>query len=261
MICYIYYIRSACINIPRNLKQVLPRSLHVAMLRFVAAAALATCAAALPGRKTVMIWGGVSTTNETTNQARSTPISIVPPRGSTRAATQGLGGARARRADENRRQRLEGGREQDGGAGRAQSPGCCSRPSVRWQDYAQYLKKNIDSINAISPTIWHLAHDGVSLTTSCEPFASTRPSPSDAPRSPRVYPAQPPPLPRAADAAEAAAARIKKTSGVRVLPTVFDNESYNQVRPSHTTWTFFRHDCPKSPRIVVQRASMSTKWP
>lgn len=62
--------------------------------------------------------------------------------------------------------------------------------------YAQYLKRNRDAITAISPTIWRLAGDGVSLTAD--------------------------------DALMAAAAKLKKTSGVKVIPTVFDNESYNQ---------------------------------
>ena len=63
-------------------------------------------------------------------------------------------------------------------------------------DYGQYLKQNSDAITAIAPTIWHLAQDGVSLTAD--------------------------------DAIMAAAAKLKKQSGVRVIPTVFDNESYNQ---------------------------------
>jgi hypothetical protein len=63
-------------------------------------------------------------------------------------------------------------------------------------DYGQYLKQNSDAITAIAPTIWHLAQDGVSLTAD--------------------------------DAIMAATAKLKKESGVRVIPTVFDNESYNQ---------------------------------
>jgi hypothetical protein len=66
----------------------------------------------------------------------------------------------------------------------------------RNDSYGEYLRQNSDAITAISPTIWHLAQDGVSLTAS--------------------------------DASMAAAAKLKKQSGVRVLPTVFDNESYNQ---------------------------------
>jgi hypothetical protein len=62
--------------------------------------------------------------------------------------------------------------------------------------YGQYLKQNSDAITAISPTIWHLAQDGVSLTAD--------------------------------DVTMAQAAKLKKQSGVRVIPTVFDNESYNQ---------------------------------
>ena len=63
-------------------------------------------------------------------------------------------------------------------------------------DYGAYLKQNSDAITAIAPTIWHLAHDGISLTAD--------------------------------DAIMAQTAKLKKQSGVRVIPTVFDNESYNQ---------------------------------
>ena len=63
-------------------------------------------------------------------------------------------------------------------------------------EYTAYLKKNSDAISAISPTIWHLASDGVSLTAD--------------------------------DKTMAGAAKMKKVAGVKVIPTVFDNESYNQ---------------------------------
>ena len=63
-------------------------------------------------------------------------------------------------------------------------------------EYGAYLKQNNDAISAISPTIWHLAQDGVSLTTN--------------------------------EALMHSAAALKKQAGVKVIPTVFDNESYNQ---------------------------------
>ena len=67
-------------------------------------------------------------------------------------------------------------------------------PATR--SYGAYLKQNSDAITAIAPTIWHLAQDSQSLTAD--------------------------------DAIMAATAKLKKQSGVRVIPTVFDNESYNQ---------------------------------
>ena len=63
-------------------------------------------------------------------------------------------------------------------------------------EYGAYLKQNNDAISAISPTIWHLAEDGVSLTAN--------------------------------EALMQSAAALKKQAGVSVIPTVFDNESYNQ---------------------------------
>ena len=71
-----------------------------------------------------------------------------------------------------------------------------STNATAMDEYGAYLKQNSDAITAIAPTIWHLAHDSQSLTAD--------------------------------DAIMAATAKLKKQSGVRVIPTVFDNESYNQ---------------------------------
>ena len=69
-----------------------------------------------------------------------------------------------------------------------------STNATAMDEYGAYLKQNSDAITAIAPTIWHLAHDSQSLTAD--------------------------------DAIMAATAKLKKQSGVRVIPTVFDNESY-----------------------------------
>ena len=71
-----------------------------------------------------------------------------------------------------------------------------STNATAMDEYGAYLKQNSDAITAIAPTIWHLAQDSQSLTAD--------------------------------DAIMAATAKLKKQSGVRVIPTVFDNESYNQ---------------------------------
>ena len=71
-----------------------------------------------------------------------------------------------------------------------------STNATAMDEYGAYLSQNADAITAIAPTIWHLAQDSQSLTAD--------------------------------DAIMAATAKLKKQSGVRVIPTVFDNESYNQ---------------------------------
>lgn len=93
----------------------------------------------------------------------------------------------------------------------------------RMDEYGAYLKQNSDAITAISPTIWHLAQDGVSLTAD--------------------------------DATMAAAAKLKRQAGVRVLPTVFDNESYNQGTLKPRLLKLFAH--PEQFIAAVVNASVT----
>lgn len=137
----------------------------------------------LPGQKTVMIWCDVSANQTECAEPFAAPLPHLPQCAAAAAAPAAATSAAP------------------WSTAASVPPNvlffwCIAAPARSNDDYGAYLKQNIDAITAISPTIWHLAPDGVSLTAS--------------------------------DATMAAAAKLKKQSGVRVLPTVFDNESYNQ---------------------------------